>query len=162
MVWRAKLPYRLGLCHNQSIWQTKDQSLRSLLLDTGRLSLLGWEFVSTPFANSRPSETGRATAAPLPSGGCAWVGLQLTRKSSCCATRIKSPKVVLPTKNHLPFRVSPVTSVGNRHAVQQQRKRWKVRGNKSNAALLRLEALARLISCRVTPCYLASASRTAG
>lgn len=36
-------------------------------------------------------------------------------------------------QRHSPFQVQPVTSAGPRNAVQQQRKRWKVRGNECNA-----------------------------
>lgn len=45
--------------------------LRTLLLDTGRLLLPGWEFASTPFLRIRARlRQDGATAGPLPSGGC--------------------------------------------------------------------------------------------
>lgn len=129
----------------------------------------GWNSCQYHLRIRAPSETGRATAGSLPSGGCNLdrtdaLGVGCSSPASPPAVQPASSRrrLCFPQKKHLPFQASPVTSVGNRHAVQQQSKRWKVRGNECNAALLRLEALARLISCRVTPCYLASASRTAG
>lgn len=132
----------------RATWQMNDHSfffffLRTLLLDTGRLLLPGWELASTPFAHPRPSETGegycrsaavgRMRPAPLPGG------LQLTHKSSSRATHIRSTEVCVACgdsclQKHSPYQ-SPAGHIGcgPRNAVQQQRKRWKVRGNECNA-----------------------------
>lgn len=84
--------------------------------------------------------------APLPGG------LQLTRKSSSCATHTESTEVASPAEALRPTKPSlPVTSAGPPNAVQQQRKRRKVRGNECNAPPAGLSRATNIVSGYTLP-----------
>lgn len=174
LIWRTTMPYRRQAGVRATPKRTNEQStlfflfLRTLLLDTGRLLLPGWELASRPFAHPRPSETGRTTAGPLPSGGC-----DQHRFLVDCSSPASLP-LVRPTpsrrrlrrpQRHPPYQAQPACHIGwpsQCCAALCSSKGSDGRSEATNATLLQLSAIARLISCRVAPCHLVAASRTAG
>lgn len=117
-----------------------------------------------------PLRQDRATAGPLPSGGCdqhrflvdcsSPTSLPLVQPTSS-RRRFVLPAETVACRNTHHTKARPVTSAVVL-AMLCSSKGSDGRSEAMNATLLRLEAIARLISCRVTRCHLVSASRTAG
>lgn len=87
---------------------------------------------------------------------------QVFAQCSSRATPIRSTEVVFPAEALIIRHPKPGQSHRLFLAMLCSSKGSDGRSEAMNATLLRLQAIARLISCRVTPCHPPSASRTAG